>query len=524
MSYTSFYKRDENRKMKTKRSILINSRMWCLVFSMITGAVTGAIIVFYKFLAKHIIEFSEMAYSFLSKKLWLIPAVLVFLFIVSVIYSKAFKKHKNLQGGGIPTSVGLLRGLFKFSWLANLIGTFFLSLISFLIGVPLGNEGPSVQMGTAVGAGAVRTFSKKHLAWSRYSMTGGACAGFSAATGANLSGIVFAIEEAHGRISPMIILISIAAVMFSNIVTHILSPIFNVETRLLPKLNMADLSISQIWLPILIGVILGLFAVGFIKYYKLLNSFFNKTLSKIPQLYKIFTVLVITFALGLISYNFLSTGHHLTLEMFKSGFGVLVLVPLIFGRMTLTLSANISGITGGIFLPLISLGALVSALIFEVFNFPSGYYTYVIALGVVGCISAMMKMPFTAIIFAVEVLGFEGNILFAAAVSLTAFAVTEIFRVESINDYVIENRLRARNEGKEKVTREIEVWVEEGSFAVHKEIGDIFWPNGLYVLSIKHKENAPHTNEILGGDALAVRYTTYDEERLLSELDEIIKA
>ncbi len=510
--------------MKTKHNSFINSRMWCLLFSMITGTVTGAIIVFYKFLAKHIIEFSQAAYSFLSKNLWCFPVIVIFLFNFAIIYSKAFKKHKNLQGGGIPTSIGLLRGLFKFNWLANLIGTFFLSLISFLIGVPLGNEGPSVQMGTAVGAGAVKIFSKKHSAWGRYSMTGGACAGFSAATGANLSGIVFAIEEAHGRISPMIILVSVAAVMFSNITSQLLSPILNVETRLLPKLNMADLSIGQIWLPILVGVILGLFAVGFIKYYRLLNSFFNKTLNKIPQLYKILLVLVLTFALGLVSYNFISTGHHLTLEMFKSGFGVLMLVLLIFGRMTLTLSANISGITGGIFLPLISLGVLVSALIFEVFDFPSGYYTYIIALGVVGCISAMMKMPFTAIVFAVEVLGFESNILFAAAVSLSAFAVTEIFKVESINDYVIENRLRARNEGKEKVTREKEVYVEEGSFAVHKGIRDIFWPNGLYVLSVKHNENAPHTNEILGGDTMLVRYSTFDEARLLSELDQIIKA
>ena len=32
---------------------------------------------------------------------------------------------------------------------------------SFLFGVPLGNEGPAVQMGTAIGKGSVSVFAKK---------------------------------------------------------------------------------------------------------------------------------------------------------------------------------------------------------------------------------------------------------------------------------------------------------------------------------------------------------------------------
>ena len=71
---------------------------------------------------------------------------------------------------------------------------FFGSVTSFLIGVPLGNEGPSVLMGTAVGKGCTDTLAKKHPAWSRYSMTGGACAGFAVATGAPISGILDAYK------------------------------------------------------------------------------------------------------------------------------------------------------------------------------------------------------------------------------------------------------------------------------------------------------------------------------------------
>ena len=40
----------------------------------------------------------------------------------------------------------------------------FSALLTFLCGIPLGTEGPAVQMGTAVGKGTVRIFAKKQLA------------------------------------------------------------------------------------------------------------------------------------------------------------------------------------------------------------------------------------------------------------------------------------------------------------------------------------------------------------------------
>lgn len=80
------------------------------------------------------------------------------LFAVAFLYSKCYQRYPNLQGGGIPTSIGILRGLISFDWLKNLIGTFSLSLLSFFIGVPLGNEGPSVQIGTAIGNAGTKLF------------------------------------------------------------------------------------------------------------------------------------------------------------------------------------------------------------------------------------------------------------------------------------------------------------------------------------------------------------------------------
>ena len=156
--------------------------------------------------------------------------------IIAVLFSHIYKKQPRVRGGGIPSSIALLRGIVTFKWLRTLIGVFFMSMTSFLIGVPLGNEGPSVLMGTAIGKGSVSVIAKKHPAWSRYAMTGGACAGFAVATGASVSGVLFAVEEAHQRISPMILLVGAVSVLFAQIVSYILCPLLGLSTMLFPSI------------------------------------------------------------------------------------------------------------------------------------------------------------------------------------------------------------------------------------------------------------------------------------------------
>lgn len=518
--------------MKRKLNYLANLIFPAIIFSAITGSLTALVVTLFKFFAKHIISFSESVYGILNNEWWLIFVVLLFIMNAAIIYYKAYSKNPDLMGGGIPSSIGVLRGLFTFKWFSNVIGTFFLSLLSFLIGVPLGNEGPSVQMGTAIGKGSVNILAKKHTVWEKYSMTGGSCAGFSVATGAPLSSLFFAIEEAHGRVSPILIIVSAMSVLFSRIFSEILCPIFNVELSLLPSFDFSSLKSNSLWLSLVVGVVVGLFAALFLKYFKVLRSFFLKISDKIPHLYRILIILVLTVIFGTISINFISTGHHLLHSLFEVNFPILFILALVIVRTSLTLGANINGITGGIFLPLLSIGALVGAAIFEVFslfNIAGEYRTLIIALSVAACIAGMMRMPFTAVLFAVEVLGFSQNILFAVLVSISAFTVTEIFSVKSINDYVIENKLEKINEGKELVVNEACVKIEENAFAVNKEIRDILWPNGLFVESVEFSDNSRHQNDNFGslvlraGDKICVRYTTYDEEKTLSDLYAIVR-
>jgi hypothetical protein len=70
----------------------------------------------------------------------------------------------------------------------------------------------------------------------------------------------------------------------------------------------------------------------------------------------------------------------------------------------------------------------------------------------------------------------------------------------------------------------------EGSFAVGKQIRDIFWPTNLFVLSVKH--DTKHRAEvdqhggrdIRIGDILHVRYSTCDEAETRAQLTAIVGA
>ncbi len=517
-------------KSRSKRRLL-NMMASAAFIGALTGSLTAVVVLLYKFCAVRVIEFSEIGYEQLRLSPVLIPGVLLVLLGIAFLYATIYQKYPNLRGGGIPTSIGILRGLITFQWLRSLIGIFCLSLTTFLIGVPLGNEGPAVQMGTAIGRGTVTCHSKKHRAWDRYAMTGGACAGFSVATGAPISGILFAIEDAHQRISPMILIMSATSVAFSATVTEFLAPLLGVSPTLFPTFSLPSLLLKQGWIPLIIGIAVGLFAVLFLKYYRLINHFFQKTLVKLPYGIRIFFVLSATLLLGLASTSFISTGHDLILSLMDGTIILPILLLLLLVRSTLTLSASSCSITGGMFLPVLAIGTLLAAILAEAFEFcglNTEYHTLIILLGLTACIAGMMKTPLTAIVFAIEALGCYENILFVIIVSAVPYMITEIFGLKSINDTVLEKRIDKISEEAPTQLIDIYVIVQKDAFAIGKQVRDIFWPANTFVLSHRHSpDRTVEVDEyggrsISAGDILHVRFATHNQNQTLYELAAIV--
>ena len=139
-----------------------------------------------------------------------------------------------------------------------------------------------------------------------------------------------------------------------------------------------------------------------------------------------------------------------------------------------------------------------------------------------------MKMPLTAIVFSIEALSCSANLLPIIATAATAYAITEIFGVHSINETVLERKIENLNESKAAQVIDTFVTVQEDSFAVGKQIRDIFWPANLFVLSVKRDvdrkaEMDERGDKILhAGDVLHVRYETYTPQETKDALYAIV--
>lgn len=508
-------------KQQIVKTHLTSSVLPALFFGAAAGAVTGAVVTVYKWLAAHATAVSATLFSALRAQLWYLPLAVALLVGTGILLHTVYRRHPGLRGGGIPTAVGAMRGTLPANGLRSTLASAALSLLTFLCGVPLGTEGPSVLLGTGLGGVAARKAPKKWHAWERYAMTGGACAGFSAATGAPLSGILFAVEEAHRRISPLIVLTAVVSVLFSEITSNLLAPLLGCETTLFSFSPFSSLALADLWIPLVIGLSAGIFAVLFLRGYARLSQW----LHRLPPVAVICGVLLATLACGLLSSDFIATGHALIEDLFARTPALWMLVAILLVRSVLSLSANLSGITGGIFLPLMAVGAVLAALVGRLLclcGIDPALYPLIVCLGICGCIAGMMKMPLTSILFAVEALGLSQNLLPVILVCALSYVIPETLKEDSVMERVLHRHQDRRHRGKTRVVCEQDFEIEEGAFAVGKEVRDIFWPHGVFVLSVQKSGDASPL--LAAHDVLSVQMQSYAMESTVAALHSITKA
>jgi len=304
----------------------------------------------------------------------------------------------------------------------------------------------------------------------------------------------------------------------AEVTSALLAPLLGCETALFSFATFAPLSLREIWLPLTIGVCTGVFAVLFLRGYALLA----RQLRRLPPTAVLCGVLLLTLCVGLCSDSFISTGHGLIEQLFEHTPALWMLVAILIVRAVLSLSANLSGITGGIFLPLMAVGAVVAALLGRVLcmlGTSAAFFPLILCLGICGCIAGMMKMPLTAILFAVEALGMSQNLLAVIVVCAVAYIIPEALKEDSVMERVLHRHQEHRTHGKERVVCEREFVIEDNAFAVGKEVRDIFWPHGVFVLSVqKGSEPSPLLSP---GDVLLVQIQSFDIDHTVAALQAI---
>ncbi len=511
--------------MKKLINNLKNMLIPCFLLSSLAGIITGAFIFLFKVASSKVISFSGIIYDAVRNDPLLIAPFILGMAVLGVVCHFIITLAPDCKGGGIPTALTILRGFISFNWVPSAFVLFVSALVTFFGGVPLGNEGPSVQMGCALGKGTVNIFAKKNRAWDRYIMTGGACAGFCAATGSPLSGLLFAIEEVHHRFSPLIFMSVSAATLSSAVTMRILGSVFGVETALFHFTLSEVLPYKFIPVAIGVGIVSGIAAVGFTKLYVAINKLINETLKKFPSICKIVLIFVIVGILGLLSGSFTGSGHSLIDEIIEGhAFAPLILVLFILVRALLLLFANNAGITGGLFVPSLAFGAILGKIISSCLVMagllPENYEVIIVIIGMASFLSAVSRIPLTAIAFSLEALSGLSNIIPIAIGCALAYITVETIGVTEFCDTVIEHKIHSAKKGKKLFTADVHMKVEKGAFVVGQEIRNILWPPTCVVMSVDKQKINEHTLD--EGDVLHLRYKTTDPEDSLDLLESIL--
>ena len=515
--------------MKSSKLTYIKNILFpCFVYSGITGLLTGILIFIFKLAVSKVVPFSESIYAFVRENTVYLPLLLLAAALLGCISALIIRFAPDCKGGGIPTSITLLRGLLNFNWIKSIFLLLPAALITYLGGVPLGTEGPSVQMGTAVGRGTVKIFARNHPAWDRYIMTAGASAGFSAATGAPLTGILFTFEEAHRRFTPMLFMTSAISAVTSTCVLRLLCPMAGIHYDLFHPLNLPELPLSLVWISLVIGIVCGLCGAFFADIYKKVNDLMEKKLTKLPFAVKVVTVFVATAVAGFFAAECTGSGDRIIETLFEGDAAWKLIIVCFCIRAILLIIANNAGITGGLFVPTLCFGAIIGACIGKLLAvyslIPEEYYTVAVVLGISAFLTASSKTPLMAVAFSFEALRAIGNTIPICLAVAIANITVETVRAHDFTEIVIEGKLRRANAGKVNERIDMQFIVAEGSFAVGKEIRDILWPPRCTVLSVHKKPSTHHHSQtgIGAGDVLDLHFETYDKEKTCRELCDIL--
>ena len=426
----------------------------------LVGTVTGAIVATLRFLLDEADIFRPIIFAHVNsvgKFLFACSVMLLF----AIILARAMKFDAQIGGSGIPQIKGMLQGRTEmFKPFRLLVLKFFATVMAIGAGMSLGRAGISVQLGAAVG----NFFTKKiygentrhESVEGNFLLTAGAGAGLAAIFNSPLAGVIFCIEELRKRFSQEILIAAVSAAVTASFVVKIVfgvRPVFETITR--TPLNMptvmtlptSDMATSLSATPlkflalfILLGIICGAAGAFFTR--ALLFSLDTYDRLKIFGVKRFLIPFLLIVPLGVKLPEVLGCGNVLVDEILVSHLALSLLVILLTGKILFTLICFGTNAPGGLFLPVLVIGALIGNIFARVGNFfgvfTADWTTLFIIFGMVAFFSAVVKAPVTGAILILELTGQFAHLFWLIIISGAAFLISDLLGGEPIFSALLE--------------------------------------------------------------------------------------
>lgn len=351
---------------------------------------------------------------------------------------------KDAAGSGIPHLKGVLLHVRTLEWKALAPIKFVGGVLGISAGLSLGREGPTVQMGAAVGQ-SIAAILRVPSRTVPQLLTCGAGAGLAAAFNAPLAGFLFVIEELHRELSARTFAGALVAAIAADIVARALGgdlPSFAIS-------GYAAIPLGALPLAALIGVLGGV-----------LGTIFNKSLAYSPKNRATTPRIpawmwpgIAAAGCGLIAWWLPEAvgGGHGTAERLLGGklqLGLDSLALLMGAKFLLTVVSYRSGAPGGIFAPILLIGALAGSMVGTgmIRLAPSlhAHGTAFAILGMAALFAGSVRAPLTGIVLIIEMTGNYHQLLALGITCLIADLTAEVLGGRPIYEQLLERDLEDR--------------------------------------------------------------------------------
>ena len=378
----------------------------------ISGIAIGAVATAFRLLADHALvlqrALGERVHD-VPVASWLVPIGLAALMVAASL-EIVRRLAPEAAGSGVQEIEGALAGVRELRWWRVIPAKFAAGLLSLGAGLLLGREGPTIQIG-----GNLAQMFGRGLRLSRDDahalVAAGAAAGLAAAFNAPLAGILFVLEEMrrHFRYGFRSFQCVLVCAALSDATVRLLTS--QQPGITMPIFDPAPL--GTIWIFPVFGVLLGALGVGFNRSLVASLDFFSGLRGRAFSLRGLWLGGAVGF-LGWLSADSVGGGYAALDDALAMRFSLSALFVLFAVRFVATIASYGSGAPGGIFAPMLALGAVLGMGIGHTLdgNLPGLPEPGVLALaGMAGLFSATVRAPITGIALAIEMTGNFGQIL-----------------------------------------------------------------------------------------------------------------
>ena len=393
------------------------------------------------------------------------------------------KWEVDSAGSGIPQIYAEVKGHMEANWAKVLFSKIVAGVLTALGGLSLGPEGPSVQIGGMAGKGVAKIFKGSKTDELRLILVGSAV-GITAAFNAPLAGVIFVFEEINHGFDKTLVFIALVSAIVSDFISK---AIFGQSTILnFPVLN---IPLESYWILVVLGFFVGI--LGYVYNVGMMRSSDIVSGLKMPSWLKFVLVFMVSGVIAL-SVPEVSDGGHFMMDMLGIAVPSLsVLIMLLVLKYLFSMFSFSSGAPGGIFLPILVLGAYIGAIfgsiVVPAFGWQHDLIYKFIIISMAGFFAATVRSPITGIVLLAEMSGSTESLVAMIIVSLIAYVIPTLLGNEPIYESLYDRLLLKKNrEYVKKPSKNVmsEYVVPLDCNYINFKIKDIPFPKNAVVVSV----------------------------------------